>query len=97
MSILRFSISQMQWQLLKLLNTLCSCKHAADMLQVKHAAYVMHVLSKKYVNINVNSSFLNQTNAMASTKIPKHPVQGVQSWQGHADMENVIFFTPSQF
>ena len=65
----------MLWQLLKFLNTLCSCKHAAGTLQVKHAAYVMHVLSNKYVNMDVNSLFLNLTNAMASTKILKHPVQ----------------------
>ena len=52
----------------------------------------MPFLSGKYVNMDVSSLFLNLTNAMASTKIPKHPVQlqaccrqmkGVQSWQGY--------------
>ena len=49
-------------------------KHAAGTLQVKHAPYVMHFLSNKYVNLDVNSLFLNLTNAMAITKILKHPV-----------------------
>ena len=70
-------------------------KHAAGTLQVKHAPYVMHFLTNKYVNMDVKSLFLNLTNAMASTKILKHPVglqaccrqmQGVQSWQGRGVM-----------